>query len=155
MKLGNLLRERKQLVGEISRLEARAKQAAIIRIVKEGDKEVEKEDYSQSDFEDIIQRLGKKREKLLAVKKMISAANRVPVDGTCIQNLVIRRGELKEELSFWESLRSAHVNSYEHNKTRVPMKEVDKKVDELVEIIAVTEAKINELNARVEVDEIK
>ena len=152
MKLSRLIRERKKLVGEITRLEARAKQAAVVQIVTDSEgKDKRHEDYSESEYKEIMEQLSKKRAELFKMKIKISVANQIAEGDVCVQTLVIRRGELKQELSFYEAIRNVGFDRYERKQCRIPMREIDETVDKLVEEITDVESRINDLNARIEV----
>ena len=99
MNLAQALRKKNELVSKIAKLEARVRQAMSYM---EGH-----ETYTQDDYDQMRDELQDTRNDLLGLKQAMSTANHVDVNGTCIQHLIIKKGEVKSLLDFVRAQRAA------------------------------------------------
>jgi hypothetical protein len=157
MNLAQALREKSRLVGEIARKEKRAREAAVVTVSVDPTtgKEIRKEVYTEAEFTTIMQDLSKLRSDLLVIKCQIATANTKSIPGTggiCVQSLIMKRGEAKAELAFWESLGPCRdIYTRDTSVLRMTAGDINRCVDATVDRINKIDSSINELNAEIQI----
>ncbi|MEK6833208.1 MAG: hypothetical protein AABY32_04115 [Nanoarchaeota archaeon] len=152
MKLSEALRKRKIIADQISKLEERAKKAASVRTLMEGDTAIEIETYTDVEFQLMLNDLEAKRKYLLAFKKAIIEGNCERLDdfgGKNINDLIAERNNIKAEMAFWSTLITN--DTYDIRKHRILAKDVDAKVDAMTTKISELDNQINAINTEIEV----
>jgi len=152
MNLAQALRKKNELVSKIGKLEGRVKQAMSYT---EG-----RETYTQEDYDRMRDELATTRNKLLGLKQAMSAANRVDVDGTCVQDLIIKKGELKSLLDFVRQQRVmvdvGRINQWDDESPeqihRENAKDLDTRIDDLETELRETDDQINSMNGKITVE---
>jgi hypothetical protein len=164
MKLAEALKERKRLINELNALEERLLEGLVYY-----PQEVEKSFtpsgiYTKAEFDAMMQKWLETHLALAKLKAAICEANNEALeeDGTSIQVLVIQRGEYQSEVKFFKQMRAECVNQnsrrfgYMHEKeaqrkTLLPATALDAEIDARMAQIAELDAKLAELNHKIEV----
>lgn len=153
MTLTDLLSCRSQFVKDIQVLEGRILQGqSYSEQVVDGQVISGDRPYTEEDLRTMIADMEAIREELLLTKRQIAEANQK----SGVQNLIIKRGEVKATIDFWKRLRGESGRdrySYRNDleKKVIPVKEADAKVDELVKQIRKIDSEIRRLNDTTEV----
>lgn len=160
MKLVEALKQRKQLINEISVFEERLLGGMVY--YPEATSLTPSGIYTKSECDEMVKSLEEKRQKLINIKVAICEANNEAIeeDGKSIQELVIERGELGAAVSFSKKMRgkcSPDGAGYYTNDTDVKRKTIytakslDAEIDEAVKSLAELDMKLAQLNQKVEV----
>ena len=162
MKLREALKQRKKLVNEISMLEERISDGMSY---VPGDKIEPKGLYSKAEFESMVDKLHETRLALGSLKSRICEANNESIDesGTSIQSLIVSRGELQAEISFYKKLRDAckeddrsgfYRSSVDTKKsTMLSASYLDDVIDKKHSEASDIDDKLSELNSKVDIPE--
>lgn len=156
MKLAEALREKKLLKGELNRLRSRAIRASVYTVTFNDEGfEHRDETYTEEEFDNFKKEVEEKSKELVELQQKIVKANVKEVDNTCVQDLLIERSALTEKLAFVQQLSMGTVGyCYDEDiqkKHRITAKETDDLVDELIKKQAEIDAKINYLNAVIDI----
>ncbi len=151
MNLNKALRQRKILQNEIAVTESRLKEAFAYQadIDEDGDVIREHRLYSKEEYDELKQSLYEKKDKLVSLKLKIQQANHKAVEETSIQELILRRGALVDELGLLQNLRTiVSPDRYRHHDegsrqiTVESARELDVQIDQtrinIIEVDALT-----------------
>lgn len=156
--LASGLREKRRLVSEVNKLEKRLSEALVYHEPTDGTGPVAV--YSREDFFDMFERLKTKRASLFEMKRRLAVTNNLTTTEwesreVSVQELILRRGELRERLSFLTQLRErcssmngrySLVNEDLKAKTFFTANELDEKVDEVVDLLCLLDNKLSQVN---------
>jgi len=158
MKLSQALVRRKELVLKKNALEERLEGAQAYKVHVES-KEVMERLYSDSQFNEMLDKTMEYRKEIEALKKRICRGNQqfVPGHASCVQDLVIEIGTLKDTLALLGKLRSKCQEDRYGRQDGVATKTVmdagalDKLIDAAQVDINNTNAEISLMNSMIEI----
>jgi hypothetical protein len=157
--LANALRLKNRQVRKVQDLEHRMTRANVYywdKVDDDGKPTVVDQPYTAEQFHALKEEWLKEGKRLCEIKKIIAAANQVPVDGKCIDGLVKERGEAGHVLEVFKQFRGqCDRDRYEDRdrikKTVMTVPELDSEMDKIQDQIRGLDDRIAEINAAVKV----
>ena len=161
MNLNKALRQRKILQTEIAVTESRFKEAFVYQEEVDEDGKVIREHrlYTSEDYNELKRSLYEKKSALTHLKLKIQQANHKEIDGTSVQQLIIERGSLVEQLGLLRDLRTTvspgRYRNYDEGTRQVTMesaRDLDDQIDQTRAKMVALDALTIKLNSKLEIE---